>query len=528
MGDDSEAKRNPWTFIPVLYLLQAIPVTLVQEVSVVVYKDLGIADAEIAKWTSLIALPWSLQMLLGPFVDLSFTKRGWILGAQSIIAIGLIVSAFLLRTPNAFGFSLVVLGCTAVMSALCNIATDGFAILSMTRTQQAQFAGIMSTFYRLGRLFCASLLVFVAGKLITQGESKPQAWFLVLLVAVIVYLLLHILARIYLPKRDEVEPGTQRSPASTDGLTVNLVRTASLLMTGIGGYFLLNAGLRIALNAMSERFHGWKLSETNQIPWLGGLSFGAVGTEIAQLVACLGIVVVGLAIIRRTFKGSELSEALTSFVRQPGFPAILFFILFYRFGEAMVGKISVLFLKGSPAEGGLALPNEQIGVLNGLLGVVGIILGGIVGGLVVSKIGLRRAFLPLALAMHVPNLLYLLASYHLLPNTQPYVAGDPLNLTIGGILFVDQFGYGFGFAGYMVYLMWVAQRGKFTTSHYAIGTGMGALCIATAGVLSGVVVANWGYQGVFWTVIFASIPGLLSLLWVPLDESHKAIRVEVD
>jgi PAT family beta-lactamase induction signal transducer AmpG len=527
MADAPALTRNPWAFIPLLYLMQAMPVTLIQEVSVVVYKDLGIADAEIAKWTSLIALPWSLQMLLGPFVDLSFTKRGWILGAQSIIAIGLILSAFLLRTPNAFGFSLVVLGCTAVMSALCNIATDGFAILSMTRTQQAQFAGIMSTFYRLGRLFCASLLVFIAGKLIEAGESKPQTWFLVLSIAVIVYVLLHVLSRIYLP-REKVEPGMDRAPAATEKLTTNLIRTVSLLLTGIGGYFLLNAALRVLLNTQAERYPGWKLPETNQIPWLGGLSFGPVGTELAQLVACSVIVGCGLVVIRRTFKGSELSEALGSFLRQPGFPAILFFILFYRFGEAMVGKISVLFLKGAAADGGLALPNDQIGILNGLLGVVGIICGGIIGGLVVSKIGLRRSFLPLALAMHVPNLLYLLASYHLLPNTQPYVAGDPLNFTIGGILFVDQFGYGFGFAGYMVYLMWVAQRGKFTTSHYAIGTGMGALCIASAGVLSGVVVANWGYQGVFWTVIFASIPGLLSLLWVPLDESHKAIRVEVD
>lgn len=528
MSDAPEPTRtNPWAFIPLLYLMQAMPVTLIQEVSVVVYKDLGIADAEIAKWTSLIALPWSLQMLLGPFVDLSFTKRGWILGAQSFIAVGLIVSAFLLRTPNAFGLSLVVLACTAVMSALCNIATDGFAILSMTRTQQAQFAGIMSTFYRLGRLFCASLLVFVAGKLIERGESKPQTWFLVIAVAVIVYFALHILARIYLPRGTE-EPNLRQSPTSADKLSTNLIRTVSLLMTAVGGYFLLNALLRLALNTQSARFPGWKLPENNQVPWLGGLSFGAVGTELAQVAVCAGVVAIGLAVIRRTFKGSELAEALGSFVRQPGFPAILFFILFYRFGEAMVGKISVLFLKGSAADGGLALPNDQIGILNGLLGVVGIICGGIIGGIVVSKIGLRRAFLPLALAMHVPNLLYLLASYHLLPNTLPFSPGDPLNLTIGGVLFVDQFGYGFGFAGYMVYLMWVAQRGKFTTSHYAIGTGMGALCIASAGVLSGVVVANWGYRGVFWTVIFASIPGLLSLLWVPLDESHKAIRVEVD
>lgn len=524
---DEEARfRNPWAFIPLLYFLQALPVTLIQEVSVVVYKDLGIADAEITRWTSLIALPWGLQMLLGPFVDLSFTKRGWILGGQAAIAVGLVVAAFLLGTPNAFGFSLVVLGATAVMSALCNIATDGFAILAMTRTQQAQFAGIMSTFYRLGRLFCASLLVFVAGLLAKGGMPQSRAWLIVLLIAAAVFFGLHVVARFSVPK---VETSNPISAGDGSSLSANLLRTVFLLLLGVGGYFFLNSVVRLAANALAGPLNkpGWVLPASNQIPFLGW-SGGPVGTEVAQLLACALIVAAAAIGARRQIRGTEFGEALGSFVTQPGFAAILFFVVFYRFPEAMVGKISVLFLKSSVADGGLALPNEQIGILNGFLGVLGIILGGIVGGLVVSKIGLRRAFLPLALAMHVPNLLYLLASYGMLPVATATLFGQPLNAAIGGVLFVDQFGYGFGFAGYMVYLMWVAQRGRFQTSHYAIATGMGALCIAVAGVVSGVVVANWGYRGFFWAVMFASIPGLLSLLFVPLDESHKAIRATVD
>lgn len=523
------ARRSPWAFIPLLYFLQAIPVTVVTEVSVVAFKDLGLADAEIARWTSLLGIPWGLQMLLGPFVDLSFTKRGWILGGQAAISGMLILSAFVLRTPNLFGFSLVVLGLTAVMSALCNIATDGFAILAMNRTEQAQFAGIMSTFYRLGRLFCGTLLVYFAGKLIAGGTGKAEAWFLVLGIAAGVYLAIHLVGRLSLPR-----PEVERPRVDAAELRANALRTACLLMMGVGGYFLLNALVRLCAHgicALSTGWgwdlSGWRLPAENQIPFLG-FGVGPVWTEVVQLVACDVIVSLGYVGARRLFRGSQMAEALRTFAAQPGFPAILFFVLFYRFGEAMVGKISVLFLKSPIKDGGLALDNQQIGLLNGFVGVVGIVLGGIVGGLVVSKIGLRRAFLPLALAMHVPNLLYLLAAYGKLPMTMATLFGQPLNATVGGILFVDQFGYGFGFAGYMVYLMWVAQRGQFQTSHYAIGTGLGALCIATAGVLSGVIVGNFGYTGVFWSVMFMSIPGLVSLLFVPLDDSHRAIKVDID
>ncbi|MEQ1934996.1 MAG: hypothetical protein ABL962_14145, partial [Fimbriimonadaceae bacterium] len=156
-------KRNPWLFIPLLFFLEAMPVTMVQEVAAIVYKDLGIQNESIVRWTSLIGIPWAMQMIFGPLVDLNFTKRWWITSMQAGIAVCLIVAAFAIKTPFAFELSLFILAASGFMSALCNVAIDGFALLAMDRTQQAQFAGIMSTFYRLGRLFCVSLLVFVAG-----------------------------------------------------------------------------------------------------------------------------------------------------------------------------------------------------------------------------------------------------------------------------------------------------------------------------------------------------------------------------
>jgi len=129
---------------------------------------------------------------------------------------------------------------------------------------------------------------------------------------------------------------------------------------------------------------------------------------------------------------------------------------------------------------------------------------------VVSKFGLRRSFWPIAILMHLPNLLYLWASYAHPPVSYMYAVD-----------FTDQFGYGFGFAGYMVYLMYVAQRGHYKTSHYAIGSGWGAMCVGPiAGALSAKLLDNFGYHGFFTSVIFLTIPGLLMLLFIPFDESH--------
>src|SRR4051794_22578893 len=97
------------------------------------------------------------------------------------------------------------------------------------------------------------------------------------------------------------------------------------------------------------------------------------------------------------------------------------------------------------------------------------------------------------------------------------------------VVFVEAFGYGFGFAGYFVYLMHVAQRGKFVTSHYAIGTGLGALFITFATILAGIVQSVFGYVGVFVAACLFTIPGTLTLLFIPLDESQgRGIRAASD
>ena len=111
-------------------------------------------------------------------------------------------------------------------------------------------------------------------------------------------------------------------------------------------------------------------------------------------------------------------------------------------------------------------------------------------------------------AMNVPNLVFWYLSM-----AQPESLG-----LVTAALSAEMFGYGFGFAGYMIYLMRIAQRSEYRTAHYAIATGLGAMCIMVAGISSGVIQKNFGYTGLFAVASFAAIPGLLTLLIIPMDE----------
>lgn len=528
---------NPWLFVPLLYFMQAIPVAIVQELATIFYKDMGIANEPITRWTSLISLPWSLQLMLGPLVDLNFTKRRWILGGQALCAAGIIGTAFLLKVPNAFELSLVVLGATAIVSALCNIATDGFYIISLSKEQQAKFVGIQSTCYRLGRLFCVGILVQMAGKIasvkrddatgrILSFEMDPMiAWTIVIGACGGIYLLGHLLNRITVPKPPQDRASEDQDPAENRN---NVFRTFAVVGFGVGTYFTLNAVVRLlahglwsAMDGSPEgKWKGWMLPATSD---LFGVKLPGITAEIVQLAICGVIALACFAASKKSIANTKMGDAFASFVRLPGIVSIFFFVLFYRFGEAMVSKMSPLFLKDPLLSGGLAIPTEQVGVIKGYFGVIGIVAGGLCGAAVVGKFGLRKSILPLALCMHIPNLLYLMLATMKVPLGYVYLGSyfSDVPLTLVGIDFVDQFGYGFGFAAYMVYLMQVAGRGSYKTAHFAIGTGMGALCIAIAGIVSGIIQSNFGYPAFFVAVLILSIPGVLTLFFIPLDDKPK-------
>lgn len=192
----------------------------------------------------------------------------------------------------------------------------------------------------------------------------------------------------------------------------------------------------------------------------------------------------------------DFALTFKTFFSRPHIVVALAFMLLYRLPEALLCKMVQPFMLDSIADGGLGLTTEQVGLANGTFGVGGIVAGGIVGGIAIARYGLRRCLWPMALALTVPSGFYwYLATY---PDTNIW-------LICGGIA-VEQFGYGFGFTAYMMYLMLFCEGSEFTTSHYAFSTGIMALGLMLPGLVAGALQMAVGYSAFFAVVMLLCIP----------------------
>lgn len=170
--------------------------------------------------------------------------------------------------------------------------------------------------------------------------------------------------------------------------------------------------------------------------------------------------------------------------------AAIMFMLFYRFPEAQLTKIIMPFLVDPLDKGGLALSTSEVGIVYGTVGIIGLTIGGIIGGIVAAKGGLKRWLQPMAWSMSLTCLTFIYLAF-----TQ-----DQSLLTINICVFIEQFGYGFGFTAYMLYLIYYSE-GKYKTAHYAICTGFMALSMQM-GMIAGWLEDLIGYQNFFiWTMI---------------------------
>lgn len=409
--------KNPWWYIPTLYYAEGLPYVIINSVSVIMYKKMGIDNAQIALWTSLLNLPWVIKMLWGPFVDIYSTKRNWVICTQIAMMICLGTAAFSMQLPNFFFISLGIFAIGAFISATHDIAADGFYMLALNPEQQALYAGIRSVFYRMAVIFGTGVLVVFAGLMEENIGNIPLSWSLTLAISAGIF----------------------------------------------AGLFIYH---RLTLPFPSSDHQGEKNAE-NKIPFI---------------------------------------DIIKSYFQQPKILAIVAFILFYRFGEAMLLKLVSPFLLDPRSEGGLGLTTADVGLVYGTVGTLSLILGGIVGGAIVAKYGLKKTIFPLALALNLPDLFYVYMAY-----TQP-----PIYL-VYPLVSLEQFGYGLGFTSFMIYLMYVSQ-GEYKTSHYAISTGIMALGVMVPGMVSGKLQQLVSYPLFFVIVCFLTLPGMLTISFLPLAE----------
>lgn len=203
----------------------------------------------------------------------------------------------------------------------------------------------------------------------------------------------------------------------------------------------------------------------------------------------------------------EFLRSFTDFFSKNNFLLIILFLFFYRFAEALLVKIVPLFLLDSLEKGGLGLTTEQVGFVYGTVGVVALVAGGLLGGLVVSLHGFRRWLWPMTLLMHVPDIVYIYLS-----SVQP-----PSIILISTALALEQFGYGFGFTAYSLFMIYVSE-GTFKTSHYAFCTGIMALSMIVPGMVSGVLQEYVGYHTFFLLVLVATLPAFIVTAFVKVPD----------
>ncbi|MDR7335114.1 MFS transporter [Roseateles asaccharophilus] len=419
--------RSPWVWIPSLYFGQGIPYVVVMTLSVVMYKNLGFSNTDIALYTSWLYLPWVIKPLWSPLAELFGTKRLWVTVLQFFIGAALAGVALTLPMERAFQMSLAVFWLMAFASASHDIAADGYYMLALPQHQQAAFVGVRSTFYRLANIGGQGGLVYLAGELTERTGSVVQAWTWV---------------------------------------------------------FWLLGGLFVALAV----WHALVL------PRPAADVRGVGGSAARGLVA-------------------EFFAVFASYFRKPGILVVLAFLLLYRFPEAQLLKLATPFLLDPVGEGGLGLSTKAVGIAYGTVGLTALTLGGLAGGWVISRVGLKKALWPLVLAMHIPNVAFLLLALT-----------HPTSLAvISAALAVEQFGYGLGFTAYLMYMIHVAD-GPQKTAHYAICTGFMALGMMIPGMWSGWLQDQIGYVSFFIWVLVATIPSfaMTALIKVPEGFGKKA------
>jgi PAT family beta-lactamase induction signal transducer AmpG len=413
---------NPWAWIPTLYFAQGIPYVVVMTLSVIMYKNLGVSNTDIALYTSWLYLPWVIKPLWSPLIELFGTKRLWIWSLQFVVGASLACVALTIPGPDYFRASLALFWLMAFASASHDIAADGYYMLALPQHSQAAFVGVRSTFYRLANIGGQGGLVYLAGVLQERTGSMQTAWSMVFFVLVALFVAMGVYHWWVLP----------RPQSDTRG---------------------------------AGRGHGGDLVR----------DFGRVFVE---------------------------------FFRKPGIGIVLGFLLLYRFPEAQLLKLATPFLLDPAAEGGLGLSTKEVGIAYGTVGLTALTLGGLLGGWVISRVGLKRALWPLVLLMHVPNAAFLLLAI-----------AQPQNLYIvSTALAVEQFGYGLGFTAYLMYMILVAD-GPHKTAHYAICTGFMALGMMLPGMWSGWLQDQLGYTHFFTWVLVATLPSfaMAALIKIPDD-----------
>ncbi len=413
---DTTSRRSPITWVPTLYFAQGLPFFVVMAITTLLFKDLGVSNADVTRWVNILGWAWVVKPLWSPFLEAIPSKKLIVVVFQVFSAITLGVVALVLNLPDSFVVVIAVLAFTAIGSATHDIASDGLYIATLSAKQQAEYAGWQGAFFNAARLFARGGVLVLVGAL-EKFASPQHSW--------------------------------------------SSVFALLAVVMGVLGLY-----------------HSWALPDTR--------TAGPAARSLPEIA-------------------STLREVIVEFFRKPGIWFAILFILLFRAGEGQIQSVGPLFLKDPASAGGLGLSTDQIGVAYGTAGTIAFVVGSVFGGYFTSWLGLRRAMVWLVLAMNLPNLVY-----WWLAVARP----SDMSLISAGLA-VEMFGYGFGFVGVILFIMQVVAAGRFTTAHYALGTGVMQLGFVLSGTWSGAIQTALGYEKFFIWVTLCAIPVLVLSFFLP-------------
>ena len=403
------------------------------------FTKMGVPNGDMALFTSLLYLPWTIKPFWSPFVDIFKTKRWWVIAMQLLMTAAFVLLTLTIPHPSAdvissgqtpislFTVMSFIFILVAFASATHDIAADGFYMLGLSEHEQASFVGIRSTFYRLSSIFGQGVLLVIAGILESRMNNIPVAWQLTLLITSVIFAILTLWHIFFVPR-----------PAND-------------------------------ISSLSSR--------ESQV---------SVRTIVREFI--------------RTF--------ITYFQKKGVLIAILF-MLCYRLPEAFLIKMINPFLVAPLEKGGLALPTEDVGIVYGTIGILFLTIGGILGGWFASSRGLKGSLWWMVGCMTLPCLSFVYLSIF-----------QPSNLVaIATSIAIEQFGYGFGFTAYMLYMMYFSE-GEFKTAHYAICTAFMALSMMLPGMVAGYLQEAVGYVNFFLIVMLCCLATIGVSTLIKIDSSY--------
>ena len=429
-----KSDRNPWLWIPTLYFAEGIPYFIVNNISVVMFKNMGMPNGMLALYTSLLYLPWVIKPLWSPFVDIIRSKRWWIISMQVLMSAAMFMLPFFLpqatgeaiKDTPLFFVTLSLFWITAFASATHDIAADGFYMLGLDSGTQSEFVGIRSTFYRLSSIFGQGVLVALAGMVETRTGDVHHAWKLTLALSAMIFSVITL-------------------------------------------------------------YHTWSLPR----PSSDRMSSDMTAKEIFM----------------------DFGRTFVTFFRKRNVLIAMLFMLLYRLPEAFLVKMMNPFLLDAVPDGGLGLSTEAVGVIYGTVGVGALAAGGIIGGIAASRWGLKKSLWPMAAALTLPCLSFVFLA-----------AFQPSDMWVtGACVALDQFGYGFGFTAYMLYLIYFSE-GEFKTAHYSLCTAFMALSMMIPGMFAGYLQESLGYTSFFGFVRICCLVTVSVTFLVKVDPEYGKKR----